>query len=158
MLGLTIWGALGSVLDSFLGGLFQRTVKDVRSGKIVEGEGGVRALVSAAEGAMLVNHQADVKAKLLSGEGQDAVAQADETVVDDDETHDTKPVNKYDARHKNRRSSFGDEQPSRVVENGWDLLDNNDVNLLMAFVMSVGAMAVASRYWGVPMNQILYPY
>lgn len=158
MLGLTIWGALGSVLDSFLGGLFQRTVKDVRSGKIVEGEGGVRVLVSAAEGARLVTHQADIKAKLLSGEGQDAVAQADETVVDDDETHDTQPVNKYDARHKNRRSSFGDEQPSRVVENGWDLLDNNDVNLLMAFVMSVGAMAVASRYWGVPMNQILYPY
>ncbi|RKU45685.1 hypothetical protein DL546_006272 [Coniochaeta pulveracea] len=158
MIGLTLWGALGSVLDSFLGGLFQRSVKDVRSGKIVEGEGGVRVLVSAAEGARLINHQADVKAKLLSGEGQDAVAQADETVVDDDTAHDSQPVNKYDARRKNRRSSFGDEQPSRVVENGWDLLDNNDVNLLMAFTMSVGAMLVASWYWGVPMNQTLYPY
>jgi uncharacterized membrane protein len=158
MLGLTLWGALGSVLDSFLGGLFQRTVKDVRSGKIVEGEGGVRVLVSATEGAKLINHESDVKAKLLSGEGQDALEQADETVVDDTATRDVQPVNRYDAKNKHRRSSFGDEQPSRVVENGWDLLDNNDVNILMAFTMSVGAMTVASQYWGVPMNQILYPY
>ncbi len=48
MLGLTVWGALGSLLDSILGGLFQRSVRDARSGKIVEGEGGVRVLVAPA--------------------------------------------------------------------------------------------------------------
>lgn len=159
MLGLTLWGALGSLLDSFLGGMFQRSVKDVRTGKIVEGEGGVRVLVSAAEGAELINHQATVTAKLLSGEGKDAVEQQDETVIDDDEKRDdAEPLNKYDARDKHRRSSFGDEQPSRVVENGWDLLDNNDVNFLMAFIMSIGAMGMASWYWNVPMNQVFYPY
>lgn len=160
MLGLTLWGALGSLLDSFLGGVFQRTVRDVRTGKIVEGEGGVRVLVSAAEGAELINHQAQaaVKAKLLSGEGQDAVAKQDETVLDEDEKRETESLSKYGARHQKNRSSFGDERPSRVVENGWDLLDNNDVNFLMAFIMSTGAMGVASWYWGVPMNQVFHHY
>ncbi len=46
ILGLTFWGLLGSVLDSVLGGLFQRSVRDTRSGKIVESEGGVRVLVT----------------------------------------------------------------------------------------------------------------
>jgi uncharacterized protein (TIGR00297 family) len=36
----TAWGALGSVLDSILGGLFQASVVDKRTGKVVEGEGG----------------------------------------------------------------------------------------------------------------------
>lgn len=47
-----------------------------------------------------------------------------------------------------------DKQPSRVIENGWDLLDNNDVNLLMAASMSLGAMVVAGWFWGVPMESI----
>lgn len=157
MLGLTIWGALGSLLDSFLGGWFQRSVKDVRTGKIVEGEGGARVLVSAGSNHIAaeqhVSSEAEVKAKLLSGEGKDAVEKQD-VAVDDNDEHDTEPSSKYDARDKHRRSSFGDEKPSRVVETGWDLLDNNDVNFLMAFVMSMGAMVVASWYWEVPMNQI----
>lgn len=37
---MTVWGLLGSVLDSVLGGLFQASVVDRRSGKIVEGSGG----------------------------------------------------------------------------------------------------------------------
>lgn len=40
VLAVTVWGALGSVLDSILGGLFQASVVDKRSGKIVEGTGG----------------------------------------------------------------------------------------------------------------------
>ena len=46
LLSMVAVGTLGSVLDSFLGGILQRSVKDVRSGKIVEGDGGVRVLVS----------------------------------------------------------------------------------------------------------------
>ncbi len=65
---------------------------------------------------------------------------------------------KYDPKNKHRRPSFGDEKPSRVVENGWDLLDNNDVNFLMAFVMSFGAMAVASWIWDVPLNSMAAPF
>lgn len=126
MAGLAVWGTLGSLLDSFLGGIFQRSVKDVRSGKIVEGEGGVRVLVSP-------------------GSEHDKVSASKPA---------TDSPSKYDARQKNRRPSFGDERPSRIAESGFDLLDNNDVNFLMAFIMSFGAMGVASWYWGVPMSQI----
>jgi hypothetical protein len=44
------------------------------------------------------------------------------------------------------------EHESRKVESGWDLFDNNDVNVLMAAIMSVGGMAVASYVWGVPLS------
>jgi uncharacterized membrane protein len=147
ILGLTVWGFLGSVVDSILGGLFQRSVKDIRSGKIVEGEGGVRVLVSSsAAGSHHAEREhdvaADVKAALLHGQGESAV-------------EDTEPASgRYDARDKHRRPSFGDERPSRVAESGWDLLDNNDVNFLMAFGMSIGAMAVASWYWQVPLASV----
>ena len=39
-IGMTIWGTLGSVLDSVLGGLLQASVVDKRTGKVVEGSGG----------------------------------------------------------------------------------------------------------------------
>lgn len=51
----------------------------------------------------------------------------------------------HDARHG----------PSRMLESGADILDNNAVNLLMAGIMSVGGMAVAGWYWGVPLTSIL---
>lgn len=160
MLGLTLWGGLGSLLDSFLGAIFQASVKDVRSGKIVEGEGGERVLVSSPSAKAGVSSsntehflkRAEVKAALLSGEGKDAVAKTDATAVGD---RDAEDVNKYDVKNKHRRSSFGDERPTRVVESGWDILDNNDVNFLMAFSMSLGAMLIASWYWNEPMQGIL---
>lgn len=156
LLALTIWGFLGSVVDSILGGLFQASVKDTRSGKIVEGEGGVKVLVSpdapgAHGGSEHISPQAEIKAALLHGEGKDAIEQqgSRSAVAEGDASA------RYDPTDKHRRPSFGDEKPSRVVENGWDLLDNNDVNFLMAFGMSIGAMAVASWYWNVPFS--VYP-
>lgn len=35
-----MWGGLGSVLDSALGGWFQASVIDTRTGKVIEGTGG----------------------------------------------------------------------------------------------------------------------
>ncbi|KAI1492539.1 integral membrane protein DUF92 [Biscogniauxia mediterranea] len=148
--GLTIWGALGSLLDSFLGGWLQRSVRDVRSGKIVEGEGGIRVLVSAEgspSSAQQFKKSADVKAKLLKGEGKDAVEE-----LDSDES--TPATNPYDPKNKHRKPSFGDSQPTRVAESGLDVLDNNEVNFLMASIMSVGGMAVAGWYWGIPLSSI----
>lgn len=43
---------------------------------------------------------------------------------------------------------------SRKLESGKDILDNNEVNLLMAGIMSVGGMVAASMYWGVPLGSI----
>lgn len=40
VLAMTVWGALGSILDSVVGGIFQASVVDKRTGKVVEGSGG----------------------------------------------------------------------------------------------------------------------
>ena len=37
---VTVWGLLGSLLDSFLGGWLQASVVDSRTGKVIEGRGG----------------------------------------------------------------------------------------------------------------------
>ncbi|KAI0514478.1 integral membrane protein DUF92 [Xylaria bambusicola] len=139
-LGMTIWGTLGSLLDSFLGGWLQRSVRDVRTGKIVEGEGGARVRASA-----------DTKkaTQLVGGQGSSAVGST--SAVDDS----TSAKDPYNPKDKHRKASFGDNKPTRVAETGWDLLDNNDVNFLMAFTMSVGGMLAASWYWDVPIASIL---
>ncbi|KAF5659540.1 transmembrane protein [Fusarium circinatum] len=144
---MVIWGALGSVLDSFLGGLFQRSVRDVRSGKIVEGEGGNRVLV--AESATDAAAHSNVKTEAIQSEAKEKLGGS--AIVDDDDAH----AGVYHHKDKHRKSSFGDQRPSRAVENGWDLLDNNDVNFLMAVTMSVGGMAVASWYWDVPIQSVM---
>jgi uncharacterized membrane protein len=134
---MVIWGALGSVLDSVLGGLFQRSVKDARTGKIVEGEGGVRVLVSPDE---------DESIQLSKQQTHSSASGVDRK---------TEGTQKRKAGDKSDESTFGDEQPSRVVENGWDLLDNNDVNFIMAVTMSVGAMAVMAWRWEIPILEVL---
>ena len=47
------------------------------------------------------------------------------------------------------------DDPSRHVENGLGILDNNEVNLLMAFLMSVGGMFIASYIWHIPSQSML---
>lgn len=42
VIGLTIWGTLGMLLDSVLGGFLQASVVDVRTGRVIEGDGGLR--------------------------------------------------------------------------------------------------------------------
>lgn len=152
---MVVWGFLGSVFDSILGGLFQRSVKDVRSGKIVEGEGGNRVLVAESLEAKAAHaKKTAIKAAILRGEDEAATEKMEgSAIADDDETEEKAGI--YDATNKHRKASFGDEKPSRIVESGWDLLDNNDVNFLMAVGMSVGGMAVTSWYWGVPIESVM---
>ena len=45
VVAVTVWGGLGSVLDSFLGGWLQASVVDRKSGKVVEGRGGKKVIV-----------------------------------------------------------------------------------------------------------------
>jgi hypothetical protein len=97
-----------------------------------------------------------VIATLLHGEGKDAVENTDASVVDDEHDDDTDHA-KYDPKDKHRKPRFGDEKPSRAVESGWDLLDNNDVNFLMALTMSLSAMVVAASYWGISPQDVLSP-
>ena len=46
------------------------------------------------------------------------------------------------------------EGESRKIETGHDWLDNNGVNVLMAFLMSVGAMGIAQQAWGVGAQEL----
>ena len=46
------------------------------------------------------------------------------------------------------------DEPSRRIESGLGLLDNNAVNLLMAFLMSVGGIVISSYVWHIPLRSI----
>lgn len=152
---MTLWGALGSVLDSLLGGWFQRTVVDTRTGKVVEGVGGITVLVSKdGPNSLHYRKRAEIKKRLLNGEGKDKVRSTSH--VEHELDQKMGGMNKYDARKKFRTPSFGDEKPSRVIESGAPgVLDNNQVNFLMALIMSCGAMGVAGWTWGVPLRSVV---
>ena len=45
VVAVTVWGGLGSVLDSALGGWFQASVIDSRTGKVIEGTGGKKVSI-----------------------------------------------------------------------------------------------------------------
>lgn len=159
---MAIWGALGSVLDSLLGGWLQPSVVDTRTGRIVEGPGGRNVLVSkSGPNSMHYKKRAEMKATLLSGEGKDSVVQpatdeAAEERIEHELDEKMGGPDRYDAKKKFRKPSFGDEKPSRVVESGLiGILDNNEVNFLMALTMSFGAMGIASWFWNVPFSSIL---
>lgn len=49
LIGITLVGAMGSVLDSVLGAWFQATVVERESGKVVENEGGEKVVVRAGK-------------------------------------------------------------------------------------------------------------
>lgn len=162
---LTIWGALGSVVDSLLGGFLQQSVVDTRSGRVVEGEGGKRVLVSkGGSGSMNLKTRAEVKAKLIQGrEGKGAIAKPTEGGeeqmdgrIEEEMEEDVSGLDRYDAKRKMRKPSFGDGEPTRRVENGVSLLDNNEVNFLMSLVMSLQAMVIAGRVWDIPLR--LFPF
>lgn len=116
-LAMTAAGFSGTLLDSFLGALLQASVVDVHSGKVVEGEGGRKVLVHSKDGvakASGTDTAASVKAsKAMLKAGASGTAVAD-------------------PQHE-----------SRKIEVGSDLLDNNAVNVLMAGLVSLGAMLTA---------------
>ncbi|OJJ58089.1 hypothetical protein ASPSYDRAFT_46080 [Aspergillus sydowii CBS 593.65] len=146
VVAMTVWGTLGSILDSVLGGLLQASVVDKRTGKIVEGTGGQKVLIhpfstkpgnakdilppsGGTTGAQLRNTEAAANTAAFKG------TRATRTSAGTDAGEE--------AHHESRR-----------VESGADILDNNAVNVLMALTMSVGAMGIASYIWGLPISEI----
>ena len=122
---------MGSVLDSVLGGLFQATVVDSQSGKVVEGTNGRSVLIAPGS----------TKPGQSSGES---------TGVDSTDG----------ATQRNRATKSGgapspEGKPSRQMAVGHDWLDNNGVNFTQALVMTVSAMAISVWFWDVDMKELL---
>jgi uncharacterized membrane protein len=114
------------LLDSLLGALLQASVVDRRTGKIVEGPGGERVLVSTARWGK------HAKREVLHLERNN-----DEVL---------EKMRSREADH--------DHEESRTLLVGLDWLDNNQINLLMAACMGVGGMAVASWVWEIPLSSL----
>ncbi len=119
LLAITVWGGLGSVLDSALGGWFQASVIDSRTGKVFEGTGGKKVIPICYGSFQLLIESIQV---LISGS----------------------------RTPENKKS----DKPTRHVESGLGILDNNAVNLLMAVLMSLGGMVFASWLWHIPLRTL----
>ncbi|KAL5116527.1 hypothetical protein ACEQ8H_005523 [Pleosporales sp. CAS-2024a] len=126
-LALTAAGFSGTLLDSFLGALFQASVVDVHSGRVVEGEGGRKVLVHSRppyykkiaddKGGASSQKQAKDSTGKTTGAGV-----AESLLA-------TRTMQKAGASGNAVAHSHHE---SRRIEVGNDLLDNNAVNILMA--------------------------
>jgi uncharacterized membrane protein len=149
-MALTAAGFSGTLLDSLLGALFQASVVDVHSGRVVEGEGGRKVLVHS--------HPLDYKktAQLRSSvssyqEGKEGIAKTTGASVDNS-IQATRTMQKAGASG----NAVADRQhESRRIEVGSDILDNNAVNILMAALVSGGAMIAACAVWDIPLSSIV---
>jgi uncharacterized protein (TIGR00297 family) len=127
VIGLSLWGALGSLLDSLLGALLQASVIDRKTGKIVEGPGGIKVLTSAAASSA---RKSDAAEKV--------------PILNDPKTG-----------REIRLEGKGARQNSREINSGRDILDNNQINFLMASTMTIWGMGVAAIMLGVDLEKLM---
>lgn len=144
---ITVWGGLGSLLDSFLGGWLQASVVDVRSGKVVEGSGGARVLITTSRSPSFGKKAGETSDESRcmtdeSGFGTSSALDAGDRAGHGLPLSDTAAASKIGAGASRRR------------ESGLGVLDNNAVNFLMAVIMSVSAVFTSSWYWEVPLSSI----
>lgn len=170
---ITSWGTLGSILDSLLGGLLQASVVDKRTGKVVEGTGGQKVCFTPKHFTALTSPAPTFLTyffyyycrKVLVHPGITSSSGVDDTSVrkvsDIRVTEDVANALTSRPSASSKESSRAEvpqqerERESRKIETGHDVLDNNAVNVLMAAIMSIGAIVVASYAWNVPVQSIL---
>ncbi|OKL57441.1 hypothetical protein UA08_07167 [Talaromyces atroroseus] len=147
VIAVTVWGTLGSLLDSFLGGFLQASVVDKRTGKVVEGDGGRKVLVrpsstkpSATTDSDVAKYDSDIHATESTANAVSRTATS-AGLASAKSQQPSRVVSAAEGGHN-----------SRKVETGFDILDNNAVNVLMAAIMSVGAMVLAGYYWNIPLQ------
>ena len=121
----TVAGFSGTIIDSLLGAIFQASVIDVRTGKVIEGEGGRNVII-----------QKDSAHLRATATGEMKVTNADNSI-------EQKRVSHYRENELSDRARQG----SRRIENGRDVLDNNAINLLMTVIVSAGAVLFTWLFW-----------
>lgn len=141
---MTLVGLCGSLLDSLLGALLQASVIDVRTGKIIEGEGGGKVLVHSA-GSLHVKQKAKLHEKFGTGDGVSGVSEVPSELRKRSIAETTMTSQDGSAGH----------HESRKVEVGNDILSNNGVNFLMAATMSLSAILGSAWLWDVPLSKAL---
>ncbi|TGZ79231.1 hypothetical protein EX30DRAFT_365379 [Ascodesmis nigricans] len=146
---VTAAGIVGSVLDSVLGAVFQETVVDTRTGKVVEAPGGGKVLVAPGErrGSFRGERRAEVgfapeedvdKLDTGTAAGDVGEAGAGESVK---RRHILEDRQEVDMDEK-----VGRKGRSRSVLTGLGWWDNNAVNAVMAAGVAVGGMVVVAGW------------
>lgn len=143
ILGITFAGFCGTLLDSLLGAIFQASVVDTRTGKVVEGDGGRKVLVHAS--AQHVKPSAKLRSEAISYEN------VDESVAKTSAREDTADTPRKRQAEQESEEVDEDEEhhESRQVAVGFDILDNNAVNLVMATTVAYVSWLIACDVWKV---------
>ncbi|CAN9146348.1 unnamed protein product [Alternaria alternata] len=150
-LALTAAGFGGTLLDSLLGALVQASVIDVHSGKVVEGEGGRRVLVRSSN-PLHLSKVGQIQSKVSSrSEGLNGTAKTSGV----DTAASVKASGTMLKAGASGNAVVDPQHESRKIEVGSDLLDNNAVNILMAAMVSVGAMIAACVIWDLPLGSMV---